>query len=205
MSDKTAKIKQKWDFIPKNSALLVIDMQNDFVLEGAIMEVPNAKKQVAGIKKLIEACRKKDISVIYTVHETDPEFCKLEIAAFPHLVNAGMRKGTKGAQVIDELKPRASETIIYKHRFSAFYNTKLDLVLSSLKVKKSIDTLIICGTVSNICCESTARDAFYRDYKVIFGSDINSALSEKTHQVVLDNMQIFGKTMTVGEILSVIG
>ena len=188
----------KWNFRRSHSALLVIDMQNDFVQPGAIMEVPQAKEQVPNIARLIAACRRLGVPVIYTVHETDPARCPLEIAAFPHLKEAGMRRGTPGVEVVDELAPAPGETVIRKHRFSGFYQTELELVLRSMPV----DTLIICGTVTNICCEATARDAFYRDYKVVFGSDICSALNPQAHNATLTNMEIFGRVMNCEEILA---
>jgi len=181
----------KWPLKKDKTALLVIDMQNDFVLENAIMEVKEAKKQVPKIKALIDKCRKLEVPVIFTVHETDPLLCPLEIVAFPHLINAGMRKGTKGIEVIDDLKPKKDEKIVRKHRFSAFYQTDLELVLKSLKV----DTLIICGTVTHICCESTARDAFYRDFKVVFGTDICSVDCPDIQTATLRNMEIFGQNL----------
>jgi len=201
----TNQSNPKWEIIPQKTALLVIDMQNDFVEKGAIMEVPKAKTQVPKIKELIKVCRNNGIPVTYTTHHTDPKLCALEIYAFPHLISAGMRSGTRGVEVVDELAPNPNEYIIKKHRFSAFYNTELETVLRGLKGSKegsdAIDTLIICGTVTNICCESTARDAFYRDYKVVFGSDICSALSDEIHNATLANMEIFGRVMGLEEIL----
>jgi len=194
----------KWKVIREKCALLVIDMQNDFVLEGAIMEVPDAKKHIDQIKKLIKKCRELGVEVIYTVHETEPNLCPQEIAAFPHLINAGMRKGTKGVEVVDDLAPKIGEHVIRKHRFSAFFQTELELILRNLKKENPIDTLIICGTVSNICCESTARDAFFRDYKVVFGSDICSALTPAAHEATLNNMEIFGINMDAESIIRVL-
>jgi ureidoacrylate peracid hydrolase len=187
----------KWEFNRSKCALLVIDMQNDFVLPGAIMEVPRAKEQLPKIAQLIEACRELNMPVVYTVHETHPDYCALEIAAFPHLKEAGMRRGTPGAEVVDALSPLANEVVIRKRRFSAFYQTELELILRGM----GVDTLIICGTVTNICCESTARDAFFRDFKVVFGNDICSALDEKTHNATLANMEIFGEVMRLDEIM----
>ncbi|HCC53036.1 MAG TPA: cysteine hydrolase, partial [Porphyromonadaceae bacterium] len=165
----------KWDFEKERCVLMVIDMQNDFVLDGAIMQVKEAGRQIPKIQKLIATCRDLSIPVIYTVHKTDPAYCPLEIASFPWLKDAGMREGTDGIKVVDELKPAPNDMIIYKRRFSAFYQTDLEMILRNIgKPSSPADTLIICGTVTNICCESTARDAFFRDYKVVFGSDICS-------------------------------
>jgi len=209
---------QKWEFQAERCALLVIDMQNDFVRAGAIMEVPEAKHQLPHIKKLIDTCRSIDIPVIYTVHQTDPCFNPLEIATFPHLKDGGMRIGTDGIEVVSELAPREGEYVLRKRRYSAFYQTDLEIILRNLKRKDAssdsaiklpnsehaetlpIDTLIICGTVTNICCESTARDAYFRDYKVVFGSDVCSALNKAAHQATLANMELFGRVMSGAEI-----
>ena len=192
----------KWTFERDRSVLMVIDMQNDFVLDGAVMQVREAKNQLPKIQKLIGACRELGVPVIYTVQETDPIFCPLEIAAFPHLKNAGMRKDTRGMQVVDDLAPAPDDIIIRKRRFSAFYQTDLEIILRNIRGTASpVDTLIICGTVTNICCESTARDAFFRDYKVVFGTDICSANTPESHNATLVNMEVFGRNMHCEAIL----
>jgi len=188
--------EKKWEFKRDRCALMVIDMQNDFVREGAIMEVPEAKHQLTRIAGLIDTCRKLEVPVIYTVHQTDPVFNPLEIATFPHLIDGGMRIGTDGIEVVDELAPRDNEYVLHKRRYSAFFQTDLEIVLRNL----DIDTLIICGTVSNICCESTARDAYYWDYKVVFGSDVCSALNKAAHDATIANMELFGRVLSAEEI-----
>jgi len=195
------ELSSKWTFERDRSALIVVDMQNDFVLDGAIMQVKEAMNQLPKIKSLIAKCRELSIPIIYTIHETDEVLNPLEIAAFPHLKNAGMRKGTPGVEVVEELKPHANDIIIRKRRFSAFYQTDLELILRNMKITR-IDTVIICGTVTNICCESTARDAFFRDFKVVFGSDICSAVNLDAHKATLANMEIFGRVLDCYSILS---
>jgi len=190
--------EKKWEFERARCALMVIDMQNDFVREGAIMEVPDAKHQLTRIASLIDTCRKLDVPVIYTVHQTDPVFNPLEIASFPHLIDGGMRIGTDGIEVVDELAPNDNEYVLRKRRYSAFYQTDLEIVLRNLDV----DTLIICGTVTNICCESTARDAYFRDYKVVFGSDVCSALNKEAHDATIANMELFGRVLCAEEIIA---
>jgi len=186
----------KWEFERARCVLLVIDMQNDFVLDGAVMQVKEAKNQVPKIRNLISKCRDLNVPVIYTVQETDPVFCPLEVASLPHLRESGMRKGTKGMEIIDELAPTEDDIIIRKRRFSAFYQTDLEIILRNIcGTVNPADTVIICGTVTNICCESTARDAFFRDYKVVFGTDICSANLIEAHNATLMNMEIFGRNM----------
>lgn len=184
------------EFERDKCALLVIDMQNDFVREGAIMEVPEARRQIPQIQKLIACCRELNVPVIYTMHALNPNLCPLEVKKLPLLQREGMREGTGGIQIIDELAPLPNDIIIKKRRFSAFYNTELETVLKNIRGWGQIDTVIICGTVTNVCCESTARDAFFRDYLVIFGSDVNSALDETSHNATLQNIEkFFGRVM----------
>ena len=193
----------KWEFERDRSVLLVIDMQNDFVLEGAILEVKEARNQIPKIKKLIDKCHELDVPVIYTIQETDPVFCKLEVAAFPPLMETGMRIGTKGYQVIDELTPEPDDIIVRKRRFSAFYQTDLELILRNIRgTANPADTVIICGTVTNICCESTARDAYFRDFKVVFGTDVCSANTPESQAATLVNMNVFGRNMDCDSIIA---
>jgi ureidoacrylate peracid hydrolase len=186
----------KWEFERDRCVLMVIDMQNDFVLDGAIMQVAEAKTQLPKIKKLIGKCRELGVPVIYTIQETDAVYCPLEVLAIPRLKDAGMRKGTNGQQVVDELAPEPDDIVIRKRRFSAFYQTDLEIILRNIRGSVNpVDAIIICGTVTNICCESTARDAFFRDYKVVFGTDICSANTPEAHMAALANMEIFGRNM----------
>ena len=186
----------KLEFERDRCALIVIDMQNYFVLEGAPLEAPEAKKQVPKIKMLIEKCRELGVPVIYTKHIPDPVYCRLEAAATPWLLNFGPLEGTDEAEIIKEIAPMPGDVVLNKRRFSAFYQTDLELILRNIRGnEKPVDTVIICGTVSNVCCESTARDAFFRDFKVVFGTDINSALTKESHNATLVNMDFFGMTM----------
>ena len=195
----------KWEFERDRCVLMVIDMQNDFVLDGAVMQVKEAKNQLPRIKKLIDRCRALGVPVIYTIQETDPVFCPLEVAALPHLKESGMRKGTKGMQIVDDLAPEPDDVVIRKRRFSAFYQTDLEIILRNIRgTINPVDSIIICGTVTNICCESTARDAFFRDYKVVFGTDICSANTPESHAATLVNMEIFGRNMDCESIIQVL-
>ena len=191
----------KWNFERSKTALLVIDMQNDFVLEGSIMEVPPARDLLPKHQQLIAACRRLGVPVVYTIHETNPQYNPMEIAEFPRLKEAGMRIGTKGIEVADALAPAPGEPVIRKLRYSAFYQTELELVLRNLR-SPAVDTLIICGIMSNVCCEATARDAVYRDYKVVFGSDLCASAYPGAHEATLANMEIFGRVMNCEDILT---
>lgn len=193
-----------WTFDKHRAALLVIDMQRDFVEEGAIMAVAMARHRIPQMRQLIEKCRQAGVPVIYTRHVLSDHFevSPLEVAYQPRLAETGMREGSAGVEIVPELLPLAHETVITKHRYDAFYNTRLDTVLRNIRGPGEVDTVIIIGTVTNICCESTARSAFMRDYKVAFVSDANGGLDEASHAATLNIIgKVFGRVMSTSELI----
>jgi len=154
-------------------ALLIIDMLNDFVLRGASLEVPETRKVVPNINREIEKARAKGNLVIYicdTHAPDDKEFSKFGWP--PHAV-----KGTNGAEVVDELKPRKGDIVIQKSTYSGFYNTDLDKTLKNL----GIDSLRLTGCVTHICVMFTASDAVLRDYEVTIVEDSVAGLAKEDH------------------------
>ena len=151
---------------PVKTALIVVDMQNDFVKEGGTLVVPDAEATVPTIRGLLDSARESGIKVVFTQdthNEGDPEW---EI--WPEHV----REGSWGWEIVEELKPLEDEVVIRKVRYDAFYGTHLDHFLRIWDV----DTLIICGTVANICVHYTAASAALRWYGVIIPRDATSAL-----------------------------
>ena len=151
---------------PAKTALIVVDMQNDFVKEGGTLVVPDAEATVPTIRGLLDSARESGIKVVFTQdthNEGDPEW---EI--WPEHV----REGSWGWEIVEELKPLEDEVVIRKVRYDAFYGTHLDHFLRIWDV----DTLIICGTVANICVHYTAASAALRWYGVIIPKDATSAL-----------------------------
>jgi len=192
-----------WQLNPEKSALLVIDMQNDFVAEGYPMEVPAARRKLPQMQGVVQDCRTAGIPVIYTEHILLDSFnvSPLESTYNPALLSEGMRKGSLGAKVVDELKPEETDVVIQKHRYDAFHNTALDTVLKTIRGLHQVDTIIIIGTLSEVCCESTARSAYMRDYKVAFISDATGALSEEAQAATEKNIgTFFGRVMTTGQL-----
>ena len=203
-SESVSKRKKSWTIDRDKAALLVIDMQNDFVREGAILEVPEIRIQIPRIKKLVETCREVGVPTIYTkqVFRADLKVRPLIFQMLRLLERGGLRDGTDGAEICTELEPQPGDIVVKKMGFSAFYNTDLESVLRNIKGRRNVDTIIVCGTVTNICCESTARDAFERDYKVVFGSDITSAWTDEFQTLALKIIDYaFGRVMTCDEIM----
>jgi ureidoacrylate peracid hydrolase len=163
-----------YPLIPEKTAMIVVDMQNDFVQEGAPIEVPHARAMVPRLNRLLDVCRTQKIPVIYIHHVIRGGDIDAGRLADHHAVirnNKAIIAGTPNVEIYEGLKPHPGDLVVAKPRYSAFYGTDLEAILRS----QGIDTLIISGTVTNVCCESTARDAFSRDYKVIFLSDGNAA------------------------------
>ncbi len=151
---------------PTKTALIVVDMQNDFVKEGGSLLVPDAEATIPKIKGLLDLARESGMKVVFTQdthNEGDPEW---EI--WPEHV----REGSWGWRIVDEIAPREDELVIRKVRYDAFYGTHLDHYLRVW----GIDTLVICGTVANICVHYTAASAALRWLEVIIPRDATSAL-----------------------------
>jgi nicotinamidase-related amidase len=151
---------------PAKTVLIVVDMQNDFVKEGGSLVVPDAEGTIPAIRRLLDLARETGMQIVFTqdTHtDGDPEW---EI--WPEHV----REGSWGWRIVDELEPREDELVIRKVRYDAFYGTHLDHFLRIWDV----DTLIVCGTVANICVHYTAASAALRWYDVIIPKDATSAL-----------------------------
>ncbi len=207
---------QRYSVDPSSTAFLVVDMTNDFLDPGAPQECPAGREIVAGLSRLAEECRRVGIPVIYTSHMHRPDGSDMGRRGdvFKHLVDEAGRpvnliEGTRGVEVVDDLAPAPGEIVIRKSRYSAFFNTDLDTVLRH----RGTRTVIIGGVATNICCESTARDAMFRDYQVIFLSDGNATMDiedlgwgpidhEEIQRVVLSGIAAsFGEVACVEEVI----
>ena len=153
---------------PKTTALLIVDMQNDFVKEGGKLVVPTAKDTIPAIRQLLDLARQHGMFVAYTQDShlpNDPEF---PIWGEHCLI------GTWGWEIVDELKPQPNELVVQKRRYDGFYGTTLE---HDLRVA-GVDALIVTGTVANICVLHTAGSAALRWFKVIVPKDGISALTD---------------------------
>src|ERR687894_481093 len=152
---------------PARTALIVVDMQNDFVKDGGSLVVPDAEGSIPVIRRLLDLARESGMNVVFTqdTHtEGDPEW---EI--WPEHV----REDTWGWRIVDELAPREDELVIRKIRYDAFYGTHLDHFLRQW----GVEAVIVCGTVASICVHYTAASAALRWYDVIVPRDATSALT----------------------------
>jgi len=151
---------------PAKTALVVVDMQNDFVKEGGTLVVPDAEGTIPAIQQLLGLARDSGMRVVFTqdTHtEADPEW---------DIWPEHAREGSWGWEIVEELAPRPDELVIRKVRYDAFYGTHLDHFLKIW----GTETLIVCGTVANICVHYTAASAALRWYDVVIPKDATSAL-----------------------------
>ncbi len=155
---------------PNTAALIVVDMENDFVAPGAPFEVKAAQTLLPKLKEVIGFCRRVGIQVIYTTHVHRPDGSDMGRFAdiYPPIADrVGLVDGTPGVEIYSEIAPQKDEVVIKKHRYSAFYGTDLDMILRG----QGVETVIVTGVTTEDCCHATARDAMFRDYRVVFLSD----------------------------------
>lgn len=153
---------------PKDTALIIVDMQNDFVRKEGKLYVPKAEETIVPIRNLIKKAREAEALIIYTQDwhmKDDPEF---------KIWGEHALAGTWGAEIIDELKPEKDDFIVKKYRYDAFFESPLDYILRV----KNIRNVIITGTVANICVLHTAGSAALRWYNVVMPKDGISAITE---------------------------
>lgn len=166
-------VRQAWPSAEK-TAILVIDVQEYFrTMVEPIME---------NILALIETGRKKGVKILFTRHgHSDPSSDGGMLGKWwGDLIECG----TPGWELIGELNLSENEPVIDKNRYSAFFGTDLDDRLRGFGIKN----LIICGVMTNCCCETTARDAFVRDYRVFFAADATATANRELHLASLKNL-----------------
>ena len=195
---------------PRRTALVVIDMQNAFVAKGAPVEVPAARGIVAPINRLATELRKLRVAVIWVCHQNDVNGRDWERFFGSFVAPQNRQRAAQALTVGDPLQRLYPELAVSpgdlattKNRYSALIGQSSGL--GSMLKEHGIDTLLIAGTKTNVCCECTARDAMMLDYKVVMLSDCTAALSDEEHRATLENViQQFGDVMTSDEVLRIL-
>ena len=197
---------------PLKTAHLCVDMQNQFVAPGALSEVPLARGIVANINRLATAVREAggiNVWIRVTVEEEgfgawDSYFDRLLPADKREAFRAALKDGHEAHKFWPELDIADGEMISDKTRFSAIIQGASDL--ESELSGRGIDTVVITGTLTNVCCESTARDAAMRDFKVIMVEDGCAARTDDDHLAGLRTVaQVFGDVRTTDEVIALLG
>ena len=198
---------------PEHAAVLIVDVQNDFCAEGGAMhgegrDLSLVQAMVPRLARFLDAARGAQVPCVWirNVYNTDPNWYLSEV----WLEQATRRR--KGLYVqrpvcqrdawngdFYQVRPRPDEAIVTKHRYGAFEGTDLDLVLRSRRIR----TVIMTGVATNVCVETTARQAFLKDYYVVFSSDCTATYSQAEHEASLRNIDdFFGQVATSDAIVT---
>ena len=199
---------------PVRSAVLVVDMENDFAAKGGMfdlagVDISGAQKAIAPTAKVLEAARQAGLKIIYLKMGYRPDLSDLgatdSVNRIRHLkFGVGQKiqapdgresrlliRDTWDTDIVAELKPQSNDIVIYKTRFSGFYQTDLDAKLKKFGIKH----LIVTGVTTSICVESTVRDAMFRDYFCVLLQDcmsepIGHDLTRTNHDASLLNTEV---------------
>lgn len=178
------------------SAVLIVDMLNDFCKPGGAMVLPGCDRLLAPQQRVIGAARAAGAAVVFVndAHRpdlrNDREFAKRT----PHCI-----EGTWGAAVIDDLAPEPVDLMVTKRRYSGFFNTDLDLTLKDMRV----DSVVVMGVVTNICVRSTVHDAFFHGYQVVVPEDCVAATGPREQESSLyDIATHFGTVSLADEVVA---
>jgi len=196
---------------PEHCAVLIVDVQNDFCAEGGAMhregrDVSLVKAMVPRLAAFVDAARAAGVTCVWirNVYNTGPNWYLSEV----WLEQAQRRRRGAYSSIpvcepgrwngdFYQIKPLPDEVIVTKHRYGAFESSDLDLVLRS----RGIRTVIMTGVATNVCVETTARQAFLRDYYVVFTSDCTATYSQAEHDATLHNIDtFFGAVVSADEV-----
>lgn len=179
MVNKISKYKRNTEFNLQSSALLVIDMQKYFVHPESHAYIPTTKTIISGITEMIKAYSAKGLPVILTRHINSAQNAKLLAKWWNDLIT----EKDPLSELTDKLDT-SEGIIIKKSQYDAFYKTELEDVL----LKKNIKSLVICGVMTNLCCETTARSAFIRGFEVLFTIDGTATQNKEFHLATVLNL-----------------
>jgi ureidoacrylate peracid hydrolase len=194
---------------PSRTAVIVVDMQNDFASEGGMLDrlgndVSLIRNVIGPISRVLSAAREAGMKVVYLKMEHRPDLSDLGDPASKHWavsrwagvgetatgpdgeVGRVLIRDTWNTDIVSELAPRAADIVVSKHRFSGFYGTDLDVILRGLGIKD----LVFTGCTTSVCVESTLRDAMFRDYRCLLLADctaepIGHGLARSNHEATL--------------------
>jgi ureidoacrylate peracid hydrolase len=177
---------------PRRTAHIVIDLQTGFMAPGHVLDTPMARAIVGNVNRISAALRATGGIVVYTQHTADAEAVRTWSVYFDHFCVDRTRMietftpGNAGHALWGELDVAKEDLRVIKRRFGAFVPGSSDL--HAILQERGIDTLIISGTLSQVCCEATARDAMMMNYKVFFIADSNATLTDAEHGSTLSAM-----------------
>ncbi|MBA2383222.1 MAG: cysteine hydrolase [Actinobacteria bacterium] len=200
-----------FDLSPDSTALVIVDMQNDFVRVGAPLEVPDARATIPAQRRLLDAFRAAGHPVVFTkfvagskrtlMWNWSPVIAPPTCCCWRGFVRSygDVRGELECTAVIDELAPLPEEPQLEKYGYNGFHRTSLTDVLRA----HGVDTVVITGTVTQICVEDTARGAFHEGFQAVVVADAVSSFDPDLHDATLRNIEMkFGRVLTTDAVLT---
>jgi nicotinamidase-related amidase len=198
----TAYAPVRWELVPRHTVLVVIDPQRDFLhpdgwYAQSGVDISHMRRVIEPTQRLVGAARGAAVPIVWTRHGykdgTDGgPFMELR----PFLRDGGLRQGTWGYEILDELDARPDDWFVEKGRLSAFFNTNLELVLRGLHA----DTLLVTGVLTNQCVAATSKDAMFRDFKPIVVEECTGTTLPHLHEPALEMIRVgWGEVRSLNE------
>jgi nicotinamidase-related amidase len=198
----------------RDPALLIVDMQNDFVRRGAPLEVPEARATLPAHRRLIAAARRRGLPVVYTKflsHQEDHLLWEWSPQCRPptkccwkghHRYYEDVGRELECTDVVEEIYPEPGDAIIEKYGYGAFHAT----LLAPLLRDRGVRSLLVTGTVTQICVEETAREAFHHGFRTTLVADAVSSYAPDLHAATLKNFAMkFGWVEDSGTLIQRLG
>jgi bifunctional isochorismate lyase/aryl carrier protein len=180
---------------PQKAALLIIDMQKYFVDKESSAYVPSADTLVPKINKLIDVFSKHRRPIIFTRHIDTEE------SMMRRWWQDNIEEHDPMSEIISDFDTNHGMVLV-KHQYDAFFDTELENYLR----KKNVQQVVICGVLTNLCCETTARSAFMRRFEVYFVTDGTATYKKEMHEATLLNLSYgFAVPVTVDEVIKFFG
>lgn len=200
--------RTEWSLVKGKTAVLNIDLQNDFLHEDGwyaknSVDISHMQRVIAPIKKIVNESRKHEIPIIWSRHGTkglSDGGPFMELRGF--LRDGGLRQKTWGYEILDELEPDfETDWFVEKTRLSAFFNTNLEVILRGLKT----ETIIVTGVLTNQCVGATTKDAIFRDFKPLVVEECTGTTMPHLHDPIIECIkngwgQVNNLEDTLGEI-----
>lgn len=192
----------QWDLVPGRTAVVVIDPQNDFLhpdgwYAKSGIDIDHMRRTIEPINELVAAAREGGAPVVWTRHgfrdETD---AGVFFALRPFLRDGGLRQGTWGYDLYEEIDVHPEDWIVEKARLSAFFNTNLEVILRGVDA----ETVLIGGVLTNQCVAATSKDANFRDFKPIVVAECTGTTLPHLHEPALEMVRVgWGEVRSLDE------
>lgn len=181
-----------WPLVARRTALVVIDMQNDFLhpdgwYARSGVDISHMQASIEPTKVMVAEARARGVPVIWTRHGfRDERDAGVFMRLRPFLAEGGLRQGSWGYEILDGLGAAPNDWYVEKSRLSAFYNTNLELVLRSIDA----ETVLVAGVLTNQCVAATSKDANFRDFKPIVVRECTGTTLPHLHEPALEMIAV---------------